>query len=190
MYNIIEGELRRKLVHRLIKKTTLEKVMDRSYFWVNQGKTFEDELECGVIFAGLEHANKMSHHELLTELNVGDVIFSHLGGGKIKAVLEVNGKCTEELRPYLGPKKKKYDNGYSVKCSYTLLNDVVDISDTYEEIIEFAKRLKFIGKNGKVRQGYLFKLSDGINEQKKIANVIYKAIKHRGTQLDPELFGC
>lgn len=66
-----------------------------SFWWVNQGQSYENEKEGGYLFAGKDN---LSHHRNVARLIVGNIIF-HYAGSAIQAVSQVSKPAVESARP-------------------------------------------------------------------------------------------
>lgn len=136
---------------------------DLSYWWVNQGSTYEYERTGGYIWAPQKTSGGkvLSFHTRLRDLRKGDIIF-HYANGKLRATSEVVEETIEATPPsdsiYGSPDRL----GLLAKLNYRDLPVPIDLKD-----IPLRLRTKKGGpfdKNGKVKEGYLFGLEQNLAE--------------------------
>jgi len=133
---------------------------ESGFWWVNQGASYEAESRDGYIFAPMldERGASLGHWNNLAKVRKGDVIF-HYVDQEIRAISKVTEEAVEVSRPD-GSMDSKL--GRLVKCSYIPL-----AASVYLSAIEQDQRVKEGGpfnKNGGVKQGYLFPVSEQFAE--------------------------
>lgn len=132
------------------------------YWWVNQGSTYEEESAGGYVWASKETDRTIQHHENVARLRPGDRIV-HYAGQAIRAVSTVSAppvEVNDEIRSASIPTKRY---GYLAHTDYNRLSQPVPISSIEPEW-RTAKHGPF-DKNGTVRVGYLFEVSQAFFER-------------------------
>ena len=146
-----------------------------SYWWVNQGDTFEAAQKLGVLWAPkLDGGGRPQRHwDSLTQTRVGDIVF-HYSHTKLRGVSHVVSPCRDAQisSEYL----EKWDqDGREVKIEPQDFDFEIGLEEIPLEIrtvISVDVNTPF-DKHGKVKQGYLFALTTPIVE------AIIKAIGQR-----------
>lgn len=98
-----------------------------SYYWVNQGEQFKNELEHSCICADV--ASTKPYHTRLKDLKVGDILI-HYADKAIKATSIVRETYKKGARPYTSNKNK----AWVVLTDYTLLPIPIPISQVQERL--------------------------------------------------------
>ena len=124
-------------------------------WWINQGRSFNDEEAGWVVFAGTDRPDGrvIAHHHALAEVTVGDVTV-HYASGVVRAIGAVHAAAVRCGRPY-GPRASR-DVGLAVRVEYFVLDEPL----TFAELPGERPAAGPFDRNGAVRQGYCFKLSD------------------------------
>lgn len=134
------------------------------YWWVNQGKTFEEARKLSVLWAPIfdKAGRKQATWDALDILNPGDVVF-HYAEKKIRMISTVasrSRKASKRIRD----KNKWGDDGREVEVIPQDFDFEIDLED-----IPLGLRspnnndaLSPFDKNGGVVQAYLFQLSDNL----------------------------
>jgi hypothetical protein len=129
-------------------------------WWVNQGKTFEVEREGEFLWAPLKSIDgkALYHWENMAEVRQGDIIV-HYSGGSIRAVSQVTEGPVEAVKPPSLTEEAWTSEGRLVHSRYHDLSPIIPLSCFSDALLA----LKFVqgplDKDGKVKQGYLFRLS-------------------------------
>lgn len=130
-----------------------------SYWWVNQGKSFDRERSNSYLWAPHDG---LSHHQSVSKLRLGDVIF-HYSEQALKAVSKVTLTSNNEVgfRPDASGDEVN-QKGFYAKSTYDSLTPVIS-----REQIPLDWRLEEnrivsspFNKNGDLKQEYLTPLSD------------------------------
>lgn len=95
-----------------------------NYFWVNQGKQFDEELENSCITAPVD---TIYHHKKLKDLKEGDIIINY-SNTAIRAISKVVKEFTTGERPF----RPDEDNHLVVKLNYSILDTPVPLSNLQE----------------------------------------------------------
>ncbi len=133
------------------------------YFFVNQGKRGKSEFEGGFLWTPYrnEGGYKVKHWDTLEILEVGDIIFSNIGG-KILSVIIVESRWKDSLNPH--DKNLWQSSGREVKGKYYKLKNPI-IYKNFKNFIMKNKQLNGpFDKNANPKQGYLFELSNKIGD--------------------------
>lgn len=133
--------------------------MANQYWWVNQGKTYVEERDQGVIWAPLRRSDghRVSHWESMTRVAPGDVIL-HYGNTHLRGVSRARTAAVDSPRPFADTSWG--EEGRSVEVSFEELEEPV-----HRDEIPIALRTGHSYKNspfdpaGNVNQGYLFDLA-------------------------------
>ncbi len=136
---------------------------NKRYWWVNQGKSFEQELEGGFIWAhGKDQAGKSHYYwDNVLEVGVGDTIL-HYAKGLIRAV------SVAASVGYPDDDPKNPDDalaGWRADTRYHLLKTPLPESEVLPIIQEAELTQGPVGETGKVKQGYLFELPEAVAKQ-------------------------
>ncbi len=139
-----------------VKLITIEYRDDfRKIWWVNQGKTLEEEKEAGILWAPIETKNgrSMYHWETMQELKEGDIVV-HYANGSIRYVSEVLSPAVKKQNPTKEPNWNK--EGRLVKVEYYQLKPEINLDKFNQQIKHLNIDKGPINKNDSVNQGYLF----------------------------------
>jgi MoxR-like ATPase len=136
--------------------------MSRSTFWwVNQGKTYADELAGGFVWAPQADKNgkQQFHWSNVSRIRSADVLF-HYANGNVRAVSLARSSGREGQRPSGLPSEPWNSLGWIADCEYSELAKPLAL----EQVADSLRKLKLsagpINSTGKVNQGYLFRLSE------------------------------
>jgi energy-coupling factor transporter ATP-binding protein EcfA2 len=130
-----------------------------SFWWVNQGQTYNQERTGGYLWAPQKskQGRPLPHHVKLLEPQVGDVVFCY-SAMEIKSVGIVKKPTFESPKPSAIASHDWQEDGYLLELTYFDLTPTI----RKEEIPE-DWRLKEGGPfdvNGNLKQGYFFELSE------------------------------
>ncbi|WP_174369228.1 McrB family protein [Deinococcus sp. JMULE3] len=129
------------------------------HWWVNQGRTYDEECAGGYVWASQETNRTVQHHENVARLKPGDRIL-HYAGQTIRAVSTVSAPPVEvnDERQSASIPSKRF--GYLATTDYRPLPQPVPISSLEPEW-RTAQHGPF-DKNGTVQLGYLFEVSPAL----------------------------
>lgn len=138
-----------------LKDVAATKTASASFWWVNQGASYEVEKNGNYIFAPLKDAGggQPSHWSNVSKVKNGDMIF-HYAKGALRAVSRVFENAVETERPDGTGKGEK---GLLVKTNYHELLYQLPLTGIPESL-RVSEKGPF-NVNGAVNQGYLFPLS-------------------------------
>ena len=140
-------------------------------WWVNQGKTWAAEHAGGYLFAPVRNAKtgrEIVHWKSMADVRVGDRII-HFANGRVRAVSVVAAEAVIADRPAeLGERWEP--EGYLVRATYTELSPHVSLSSIPVEVRRAAPRDRPFDVNGKVKEGYLWPVSDALATELARAN--------------------
>lgn len=138
-----------------LKDKRSTKTTSTTFWWVNQGGSYEYEKNGNYIFAPLEDAGGgyPAHWSNVGKVKIGDFIF-HYAKGTLRAVSKVLEAALETERPDGTGKGEK---GLLVKTDYNELPNPLPLTGIPESL-RISEKGPF-NVNGAVNQGYLFPLS-------------------------------
>jgi hypothetical protein len=131
-----------------------------SYWWVNQGDSFEEARKLGALWAPLEDkgGNKQPSWESLDLVKQGDIVF-HFAKKMVRGISLVTGESrVAEIR--IRDRGQWQDLGREIEVEAQDFDFTIDLDEIPLELrtgSESGIDTPF-DKNGKVKQGYLFKL--------------------------------
>lgn len=128
------------------------------YWWVNQNKTYRQEIDCGFLWAP---KSGVWHHEILTEISPGDLVFS-FKDTFISAIGVVQRSAQTMAKPDFGSHGENWsDIGWYVETEFVEIAARIKPS----ELMDFIKPLlpekysPIQPENGKGNQIYLTEIS-------------------------------
>lgn len=126
--------------------------------WVNQGDSYEPELEGGFVWAPQrsKDGKALAHHVNVSKLEIGDLIF-HYANSAVRAVSKVIAAPVEAERPASLPAQEWITSGFIAKVQYHTLPNPIRLDE-----IPSDWRTADAGpfdRNGGVKQQYLNPLS-------------------------------
>jgi hypothetical protein len=124
----------------------------RKVWWVNQRWSYPAEMTAGVVFAGTDHDRTYPHHEVLAEMNPGDVTL-HYAKKVLRAIGVVEAPAIHCRRPYPAEKRTL---GLSVEVTYFELPVPIPIDDLPDDRLGAGP----FDRNGRVKQGYCFPVTE------------------------------
>lgn len=144
-----------------------------NYFWVNQGKTYNDESLGGYLWAPQYYTkkngvNETPHHWKSIELiEIGDIILNYnKKEGGIIGYCIAKSNYYEANKPEFKndePEENWNDEGYLVDAKYISFKNPLELSDIYDEIENlFPKKYSPVANKDRVNQGYLFQISEAL----------------------------
>ena len=156
----------RKHIEKDIETKVKEEETEKTYnnitpniWWVNQGKTMNEEKEEGVLWAPIENKNGSNeyHWETMKEVEKGDIII-HYANGYIRYVSKVEetaikAKKSESIRDTAENWQRE---GRLIKTNYYKLDPPVELELFNDEIVNLEIDKGPINRKGRVNQGYLF----------------------------------
>jgi hypothetical protein len=129
-----------------------------AYWWVNQSKTYQAERSAGILWAPQQTAagHRRGHWTAMTGVQSGDMVV-HYARGAIRALGRVQGPATAADRPYGLPEVWE-SPGWMVVVRYFDLAQPIGRDE-----LPMSWRLveEPFDRNGDVKQGYLFPVSEG-----------------------------
>ncbi|MET3808883.1 hypothetical protein ABIB25_005913 [Nakamurella sp. UYEF19] len=126
-------------------------------WWVNQGRTFEEERDAGIVFAGSD-GPQFGHHLNVGRMHPGDVVL-HYRRGAVVALGEVVTEVVTARRPY-GPLAER-DQGLLTRVEYFPLGSPISLTSLPKP----AGTEGPFDSVGGVKQGYLFALDVGFADR-------------------------
>lgn len=92
-----------------------------AYYWVNQGKTFSEEFQQGILWAPTKSkiGNSLAHWDLLTKVQPGDIIFSYARQYLCAISVCEQGAVVTDHKPVSSSAWGR--EGYQVRTKYQLL---------------------------------------------------------------------
>ena len=132
-----------------------DKATSTSFWWANQGDSYEREKNGEYIFAPLENSRggQPSHWSNVGKVKIGDFIF-HYAKGALRAASKVSEFALQTERP---DDTSNGEKGLLVKTDYTELSSPLPLTGISEKL-RISEKGPF-NVNGAVNQGYLFPLS-------------------------------
>lgn len=129
-----------------------------NYWWVNQGKTHDNEKEGGFLWAPKQVKNgaALSHHIDLLKAEPGDIVFAY-SNKSIRAICKVRETAVERAKPDSFSSAEWQTEGLLLNVDYSTLNPFIDKDD-----IPLEWRIAETGpfdRNGDVKQGYFYSVS-------------------------------
>lgn len=164
LFDLLQGDealvadLQRDLVDRFLEgvpRSVYQPLIQRTVWWVNQGKTYQDEREGSYIWAPRLQKNgrPASHHTAVSKVRAGDVVI-HYSKKKIEALGRATARPTDSARPDELPGELWGADGHRADIKYFELAEPIGLE-------ELAGRPHGAGPfttEGKVQQGYLYEV--------------------------------
>lgn len=122
-------------------------------WWVCQGRSYDDEHQAGVVFAG-SGGPQVAHHLNVSRMRRGDVVL-HYRKGWLVALGEVVAAPVQAQRPYNAAAVR--DEGWLTRVEYFPLESPIPLA----ELPPRDGGEGPFGKAGTVKQGYLFPVDLG-----------------------------
>lgn len=139
--------------------------MSRSYWWVNQGKTYDEERRAGILWAPRRAPNGQTKNfwTRMTYVEEDDLIL-HYSTGALRAVSRAAGPAADSPIPDSLPADEWERDGWLIRARYVDLLRPVRLEEIPLVWREGTKEEPF-DKNGNVKQGYLYPLSGTFIEE-------------------------
>ena len=141
------------------QRPTIEKL---KFWWVNQGQTYTEEREEGIIWAPKENkAGRSQHHwENVAKVKEGDIVF-HYANGDIKSISSVTepGQSHQKPGALEGANTWKKD-GWLARLDYHDLDQPIARDEISEGIRKLKTKYSPINQKGTANHGYLFNLDE------------------------------
>lgn len=128
-----------------------------SYWWVNQGSTYDEARKKGFIWAPKENKSgaRLFHWENVSRVRTGDLIF-HYADGELKAISIAKSNGYDAKKELGG--NQWSDDGWRVDADYSVLANAVPIGEIGFKLARLKMDKGPVNKSGGVNQGYLFAL--------------------------------
>jgi len=134
---------------------------NRSFWWVNQGKTYAAERDGGYIWAPQRTKTGASPYyfwENVSRVSAGDIIF-HYEGGAVRAVSIATERGYESDRPPELPSVEWDTTGWKADCDYAELAEPIPLVAVQSRLAEMQIDKGPVNDTGRVNQGYVYGLS-------------------------------
>ena len=132
------------------------------FWWVNQGQTYAEERQEGIIWAPKENkAGRSQHHwENVAKVKAGDIVF-HYANGDIKSISIANeaGQSHEKPGALEGSNTWKKE-GWLARLDYHDLDQPIPRDEISDGIRKLKNKYSPINQKGTANQGYLFNLDE------------------------------
>jgi len=134
---------------------------NRSYWWVNQGRTYESERQGGFIWAPQKNkaGNALHHWTNVSKVKTGDVIF-HYAKGALRATSAAQRDGYASKRPDHLPTEAWEEDGWRVDLAYEDLQTPIPLEAVSQSLRALDLPQGPINSAGGVIQGYLFALNE------------------------------
>ena len=136
---------------------TEEDELSENFWWVNQGQTYEEEIDNKCIWAPIknEKGQTFFHWRNVSKVKSGDIIL-HYRNGEIFGFSIANSDADSAKRPF---DSEQWDElGWKVDLDYNLFEQPIPLDKFSKEIYEDGKKYFPIASDYSVNQGYLYKL--------------------------------
>ncbi|ARK30123.1 McrB family protein [Halalkalibacter krulwichiae] len=160
-----------------------------AFWWVNQGKTHNQEKEGGFLWAPQKSKRgfPVPHHVSLLRARVGDFVFCY-SDKEIKALGIVQDEVVESNKPSEIVSNEWQEDGYLLSIKYFEIQPKIKKED-----IPLEWRVSEAGPfdvNGDIKQGYFFELSDSFASKlceqfkERLPREVVDIIGHSGPEQD------
>ncbi len=132
-----------------------------TYWWVNQGQSYESERDGGYIWAPLHTKSgaTLGHWERVSGVLPGDVLV-HYSNGAIRAIGIAEGSAEQRDNPYAGSHSAWEDKGWAANVHYYELREPYGREKFPEGIRIMDIADGPFDRTGQVKQGYLWGFSE------------------------------
>lgn len=146
------------------RRATQRKGDAMAYWWVSQGKYFQNEMMGSYLWAPKmsDSGKKIHHWESIYKLRADDIVFSYVDQA-IVAVSKVIRRAYDAKKPFPVTEKDHHRSGYKCDLKYYPLKTplkIYKIRNDLQSILEKQTKNKPINKNGQGNQGYIYPLID------------------------------
>lgn len=138
--------------------------LTKKFFYVFQGKTFDQEARGGYIWAPKrnQHYQTFHHWDRLLDVHKGDLIF-HGSQGEVKAISIAKEKCYDCEQPKELGIGLWIPDGRKIDCQYIILRNTFTTNSLKNSILNFStKSNEPFNSSAKGKQGYLFDLNPNL----------------------------
>jgi hypothetical protein len=119
-------------------------------WWVNQGRSYEEEHKAGIVFAS-SGGRQAAHHLDVQRMRPGDVVL-HYWASSISALGQVTAAGRHAIRPY--EHNGQRDPGWQAQVQYFPLHPPIG----FAELPEQPRSSGPFDRDGKIKQGYLYEV--------------------------------
>ncbi len=159
--SIFDTEIRLKLLENGLSDHEKD-IITPNVWWVNQGASLEVERNEGYLWAPLNARDGGTRYywDTMAEVQNGDIIL-HYANGVLHYVSEVTQPAVEAPRPQSDSiKEQNWDKqGRLLYTDYHKLNPQVPLNCFAQQLLSLNIDQGPLDKDGKVKQGYLFRLN-------------------------------
>ncbi|MUK87771.1 AAA domain-containing protein [Ornithinibacillus sp. L9] len=146
-------------VYKVKFRTKKKKSRKPSFWWVNQGKTHNQEKDGGYLWAPqkAKHGREVDHHKRLLEAKAGDIVLCY-SAKEVRAIGIVKEQAFEAQKPTEITSDEWQVNGYKLALGYYELQPTIA-----KEEIPIQWRLDELGpfnRKGDINQGYFYPVSN------------------------------
>ncbi|MCO5994797.1 hypothetical protein [Actinoallomurus rhizosphaericola] len=130
-----------------------------AYWWVNQGESFKEELEEGILWAPIKtkDGRRPAHWTSMTEVRPGDTVIHY--AGRVAALSVVTTAAVAARRPAQLP-ERWHEEGRLVRTAYREAFERISLGEVPLDWRTGHPRRGPFYSDGRVQQGYLFPLDD------------------------------
>lgn len=136
------------------------------YWWVNQGRTYQQERAAGILWAPKvgRHGRSFPHWDAMRDVRPGDVIV-HYASGAVRAVSTAATAAIDARRPVDLPEDLWDGEGRMVRAIYRDAAAPIPLADIPADLISHEPSDGPFDRDGRVKQGYLYPLSDKLGQR-------------------------
>lgn len=131
-----------------------------TYWWVNQGQSYESERDGGYIWAPLQTTGgaTLAHWTRVTEVLPGDILV-HYSNGAVRAIGIAEEGAEERDNPHPGVQNGWEDRGWAVPVHYYELPTPYSRDKLPDNLIRMDISNGPFDRRGQIKQGYLWSFS-------------------------------
>ena len=133
-----------------------------NFWWVNQGKTFEEECQKELIRAPKANSDGDTkfHWTNVRDVEAGDIVFSYVSGFiRAVSIAVSDGDSEVQTEPSVDIDGAQGD-AWVARLKYTELTSPVPLAPIANVLRKSTEKYSPIGKTGRVNQGYLYALNE------------------------------
>lgn len=136
------------------------------YWWVNQGRTYQQQRAAGILWAPKvgRHGRSFPHWDAMCDVRPGDVIV-HYASGAVRAVSTAVTAAIDARRPVDLPEDLWDREGRMVRAIYRDAVAPIRLADIPADLISSEPSDGPFDRDGRVKQGYLYPLSDKLGQR-------------------------